>query len=69
MKADELWNALILEGKHDVIEMLQKAEKGEMKGKTIKVKKNHYVFATNGDTEKAVRQFLELSGVTLEEID
>jgi hypothetical protein len=69
MKADELWNALLLEGKHDIIEMLQKAEKGEMKGKTIQVKKGRYIFATNGDTEKAVRQFLELSGVIMEEID
>ena len=68
MTSNELWLQLSMEHKYDIIEMLAKAERGEMKGKKIKAKKGKSVFSSDPQVESGVRLFLEEKGVSIEEI-
>lgn len=56
-----LWQELALSGEHEVIELLNRVEKGEVKGK-IKLPKSKQ-FSSSRIIHNTVIRFLELRGV------
>lgn len=56
-----LWNMLVAKGRFDLIELLHKADTGELKGRVVRFK--HYSRTTMWRT---VKEFLELRGICVE---
>lgn len=60
-----IWLELVQEGKFDIIEMLRKVEKGEYKGKTIKIFKP---FLRNPSSNIIINHYLKVNDVLIRDL-